>query len=44
MARKFEATGKAVVYTHDGVEIVDAEVRRSFNVHCDTCTYKLKNF
>ncbi|MBR0290108.1 MAG: hypothetical protein IJQ82_14120 [Selenomonadaceae bacterium] len=44
MGRKFEVTGKAVLYTQDGVEIVDAEVRRWFNAHQDTCTFKLKNF
>ena len=30
MARKIEVTGKALLYTRDGVEIVDAEVRRKF--------------
>ena len=40
MARKFEVTGKAVLYTRDGVEIVDAEVRRKFNNHMDTCEPK----
>ncbi len=32
---KFEVTGKAVLYTKDGVEVVDAEVRRYFNANGD---------
>ena len=30
-----EITGKAVLYTHDGVKVVDAEVRRYFNANAD---------
>ena len=35
MGRKYEVTGKAVVYTPDGAEIIDCEVRRSFNINGD---------
>ena len=42
MGRKFEVTGKAVIYTIDGVKVVDAEVRRQFNTHLDTCSFKFK--
>lgn len=42
MGRKFEVTGKAVIYTKDGVKIVDAEVRRKFNVNYDGCDFKIK--
>lgn len=32
---KREITGKAVIYTADGVKVVNAEVRRYFNVYSD---------
>ncbi len=35
MARKREITGQAVIYTADGVKVVDAEVRREFNLHAE---------
>ena len=35
MGMKREITGKAVIYTADGVKVIDAEVRRYFNVHSD---------
>lgn len=41
MARKLEITGKAVIYTHSGAKIVDAEVRRASNMHADWCTFKI---
>lgn len=40
MARKREITGKAVIYTSEGVKVVDAEVRRRFNIALDTCEFK----
>lgn len=42
MGRKLEVTGKAVIYTKDGVKVIDAEVRRQFNTHLDTCSFKFK--
>ena len=36
MAR--EITGKAVIYTYDGVKVIDVEVRRKFNVCLDSVT------
>ena len=42
MGRKFEVTGKAVIYTKDGVKVVDAEVRRYFNAHQDSNEFKFK--
>lgn len=42
MGRKFEITGKAVIYTAEGVKVVDAEVRRRFNANADDCTFKYK--
>ena len=38
--KKIEVTGQAVIYTKDGVKVVDAEVRRFFNIYCDSCTFK----
>ena len=35
MGMKREITGKAVIYTADGVKVIDAEVRRYFNAHSD---------
>lgn len=35
MGRKREITGKAVIYTVDGVKVIDAEVRRYANAHGD---------
>ena len=43
MGRKFEVTGKAVIFTEDGAKIIDAEVRRLFNAHCDSCDFKLRD-
>ncbi|MBR4641601.1 MAG: hypothetical protein IKO74_02625 [Selenomonadaceae bacterium] len=40
MARKREITGKAVIYTEGGTKIVDAEVRRYFNVNGEGLTSK----
>ena len=40
MARKIEITGKAVIYTKDGVQVIDAEVRRKFNANYDGCAFK----
>lgn len=40
VCKRFEVTGKAVIYTSDGVKVVPAEVRRMFNNHYDTCTIK----
>ena len=37
---KREITGKAVIYTHDGAKIIDAEVRRQFNVYQDSNRYR----
>lgn len=42
MGRKYEVTGKAVIYTKDGVKVVDAEVRRKANAHGDWCEPKTK--
>lgn len=42
MGRKFEVTGKAVIYTQNGAKIVDAEVRREFNCNYDGCNFKIK--
>lgn len=42
MGRKFEVTGKAVIYTKDGIKVVDAEVRRYFNAHQDSNEFKFK--
>lgn len=35
-----EVTGQAVVYTRDGVKIIDAEVRRIMNNHMDSITIR----
>ena len=40
MARKREITGQAVIYTNDGVKVVDAEVGRTFNANYDGCNFK----
>lgn len=40
MARKHEITGKVVIYTENGTQIVDAEVRRLHNAHSDTLELK----
>lgn len=32
---KREITGKAVIYTVDGVKVIDSEVKRYFNVYLD---------
>ena len=42
MGRKFEVTGKAVIYTKAGAKIVDAEVRRKFNSNFDGNDFKIK--
>lgn len=42
MGRKVKRTGKAVIYTKDGVKIVDAEIRRWANSHGDWNEFKLK--
>lgn len=42
MGRKYEVTGKAVIYTKDGVKVVDSDVRRLFNINQDSCTFKTK--
>lgn len=42
MGAKYEVTGKTVIYTKDGVKIVDAEVRREFNLYLDTCKVRFK--
>lgn len=40
MAR--EITGKAVIYTNEGVKVIDAEVRRKANAHADYCIAKFR--
>ena len=40
MSRKFEVTGKAVVYTEDGAKIIPCEVRRRFNINMDTNDFR----
>ena len=40
MGRKFEITGKAVIYTHDGAKIIDAEVRRQANAQYDGLIFR----
>lgn len=42
MGRKFEVTGKAVIYTPNGVKVVDAEVRRWFNNQGDGNRFSIK--
>ena len=42
MGRKFEITGKAVIYTKDGVKVVDSEVRRYFDANASWCKFKYK--
>lgn len=42
MGRKFEVTGKAVILTHDGAKIVDAECRRVFNAQGDSNDFKIR--
>ena len=38
MARKLnKSAGKAVIYTKDGVKVVDSDVRRLFNINQDSC-------
>ena len=40
MAR--EITGKAVIYTNEGVKVIDAEIRRKANAHADYCIAKFR--
>lgn len=43
MGRKFEITGKAVIYTEAGGQVVDCETRRYFNAHADGNDFRFKN-
>ena len=43
MGRIFEVTGKAVIYTADGVKVVDAQVRSYFNVNADYNHFTFKH-
>lgn len=43
MGRKYEVTGNAVIYTLDGVKVVDCEVRRKASVYGDSNDFHFDN-